>query len=148
MGIKRENWKGKYYVVRRSPSGKFIERRVWTRDFTLTDAVVSVKRRNSIYEDREVQTLTSVREVTRYGIVRTRQLSQVKASVSINGKIISASSRKTKKTLAQKQDEATENLYLRIAEDQTGTYDEDDGRRIIEERDLRINYQTVTYANI
>lgn len=125
--IKRETFRGRYFVVARDPptrkglKGKVQDRKKWGKNFQLPQARILFKKSMSFSKGVSVQKLAKVKEVSDFRKdfrIPAKQVYQFVVEAVIKGEKITARSRKHERSfpvsLARK--EALESFHERVAQ--------------------------------
>lgn len=150
VSIKREIWtvKGKrkaFAVVREK--GKIKSRVKWSPRKPIKQLFRKYQEDRTLREgERRFKTSRAI-EVTRQDNIKPRRSFAVRASISIKGEIITATSLNIRwGSLREAREQARGRLFMKVDEYFTGGYDADDGEKLLTSSEIsRIRYETVYY---
>lgn len=149
ISIKREKYRGKYYIVARD-GRKTIDRRVWTPDFSTEKAKRLFRNNRSLHEGKSSVRLVNVTEIidSRPKARRPSGKAQYFYEATIRGKrIVARSMNRTasEKTDKQMREEAEDNFLARVSAAVVGESDTDEARKYISKNKIKVRQGWVYY---
>lgn len=153
MGIKRENWKGKYKLVARDIKGKILSYKKFSPR-TATADKRRFKINNSFLKSTKVRILTNVKEVTKSSSIEPKKkfMAEVTYTFFFRGKKrkISARSNNDKFSKNTKFKDADESALERVSQFFYGedTYDSSLGKQRLQKIKFRRQRRVVFYEPI
>lgn len=158
--LKRENIKGKYYLVGRTDTGKIIDKVRWSQT-TTNDHHKLFSSQNSfnkniekhiLYKDGKQSTIETI-DYSKKARHSKRGVSMNVVSITVDGKTITARAQNKNNALSVRssKSDALDNVYARLSEAHGGEYDADEGRRIFarlsKRNQMTVQTGIVKYAN-
>jgi len=161
--IKRENWKGKYYITARLDNGRVITRKKWDKDFNLDKAVRQFKKTRSFDPNIVRVSLNKTFEVNDYRVKTDKDKNVIKynfkksrtygafqyvITVRIRNQIISSRSRQydNKKDNDKAREDALNNLYMGLSAVILRETDKNEGQNLYRDSEI-INEGIIYYSD-